>query len=383
MAFGRASNAIDVRDEGTLVGRAQVLDFAGAGVAATFSGNVATITIGGGGGGGTPSDANPAATGTAAPGVGTDYSRHDHVHALGAASTIATSLTVPLVSAAAAGSLSLKGQIADGAAAVGAIIDNTAALSTSGAKIVSIRNNAVEKAFVDKDGLINVAAVTTAGVITSAVASGSNWTAITTGARLKLGGGTTDYFTSNGSTTITAAGDLVAAGTFAATGIAASGSSNIQVGSGWFQSATNGTALNVRGRGTDGASAVGIILDNTNALSNATAKLISYRNATVEVGALHQSGAHYYKRTDTTADTDGTVTSDTPCGIGIIPTGTTTLTVSCSIVTANSIIWAVLQAADGTNAVSSIIPGAGTFTINMVAATGANRQIAWVIFKTI
>lgn len=38
----------------------------------------------GGGGGGTPSDTNPVDLGTAAPGVGTDYSRFDHVHAHGA-----------------------------------------------------------------------------------------------------------------------------------------------------------------------------------------------------------------------------------------------------------------------------------------------------------
>jgi hypothetical protein len=48
--------------------------------------------------------------------------------------------------------LSLGGQVADGASAVGAIIDNNTTLSTSGAKLLSVRNNGVEKAFIDKDG---------------------------------------------------------------------------------------------------------------------------------------------------------------------------------------------------------------------------------------
>ena len=42
---------IDVRDEGTSQGRVTAVDFVGAGVAATVSGGVATVTIAGGGGG--------------------------------------------------------------------------------------------------------------------------------------------------------------------------------------------------------------------------------------------------------------------------------------------------------------------------------------------
>jgi hypothetical protein len=372
---------LEVAEEGTFEGYATRLNFTGD-ATLSVSGTTATIDVTGGGGGGTPSDANPAPTGTAAPGVSTDYSRADHVHALAAASTIATSLTVPLVQAAATGTLSLKGQAADGAAAVGAVIDNTAALSTSGAKIASFRNNAVEKAFVDKDGLANVAALTTAGVITSSVASGSNWTAITTGARLKVGGGTTDYFVSDGSTTISSPGVFTVTGAITGGTIAAAGVGNIQT-NGNFQPAANNNSLSIRGRAADGASAVGTIIDNLNALSNATAKLVSFRNSTAEVAALHQSGALYYKRTDTTADTDGSVTSDTPAGIGVVPNGTSTLTVSCSAVTAASIIWAVLQAAEAGVSVSSIVPGAGTFTINLSGNTTANRQIAWCVIKTI
>lgn len=46
----------------------------------------------------------------------------------------------------------LLGQPADGASAVGVISDCTPALATTGAKVHSFRNNATEKAYVDKDG---------------------------------------------------------------------------------------------------------------------------------------------------------------------------------------------------------------------------------------
>lgn len=47
---------VEVRDEGTVLGRAKKLDFTGAGVTASLSGDKATINISGGGGG-APSDA--------------------------------------------------------------------------------------------------------------------------------------------------------------------------------------------------------------------------------------------------------------------------------------------------------------------------------------
>jgi tRNA threonylcarbamoyladenosine modification (KEOPS) complex Pcc1 subunit len=49
-----ASRKTEVRDEGAAQGIVDAIDFVGAGVAATVSGNVATVTISGGGGGGAP-----------------------------------------------------------------------------------------------------------------------------------------------------------------------------------------------------------------------------------------------------------------------------------------------------------------------------------------
>lgn len=48
--------------------------------------------------------------------------------------------------------VSLKGQIADGASAVGVVLDNVTALTTAGTKLVSVRNAASEKAYIDLNG---------------------------------------------------------------------------------------------------------------------------------------------------------------------------------------------------------------------------------------
>ena len=48
--------------------------------------------------------------------------------------------------------LSISGAMADGATAIGVKINNSTALTTSGAKIASFQNNGVEKAFIDRNG---------------------------------------------------------------------------------------------------------------------------------------------------------------------------------------------------------------------------------------
>jgi hypothetical protein len=50
-------------------------------------------------------------------------------------------------------SATIKGAIADGASAVGVILDNVGALANAGAKALSVRVNGVEKFYLDKNGL--------------------------------------------------------------------------------------------------------------------------------------------------------------------------------------------------------------------------------------
>jgi hypothetical protein len=126
----------------------------------------------------------------------------------------ASGIFAGLLQAITAAAISVKGAVADGAAAVGVILDNTVALSTSGAKCLSVRNNGTEKLAVDKDGVVLGAAA--------------------------------------------------------------------------------GATLALKGTTADGASAVGVALDNTVALANAGAKALSVRVNAVEKAYVNKDGKGYF-----------------------------------------------------------------------------------------
>ena len=107
-------------------------------------------------------------------------------------------------------SITLQGNVADGASAVGTILDNAVTLANAAAKIASFRNNGTEKLAVDLNGAVLGAAA--------------------------------------------------------------------------------GASLPLKGTVADGASAVGVVLDNTVSLANASAKIASFRNATVEKAYVNKDG---------------------------------------------------------------------------------------------
>lgn len=87
-------------------------------------------------------------------------------------------------------SLSLLSQAADGASAVGLILGTTTAYTTSGAKLVSIRNNNVEKAAFDKDGYLDTQRVMPSGTaslsLLSPVADGASAVGVVIGTTVRL-----------------------------------------------------------------------------------------------------------------------------------------------------------------------------------------------------
>lgn len=119
--------------------------------------------------------------------------------------------------------------VPNGATAVGTIIDTDAALATAGAKLVSIRNGGVEKAYFDKDGNIILLG----------------------GAQLRA---------------------------------------NVNTNQMWSQSLSgNGQTLTVSGNPADGATAVGVII-NSGPLANVGAKIASIRNNGVEKAFFDKDG---------------------------------------------------------------------------------------------
>lgn len=104
--------------------------------------------------------------------------------------------------------LQLFGTTIDGASAVNAFIDTAVAYVTGGAKILSIRNNGVEKTYVDLNGAIKSGAAATAGCI--ALSGGTQTVTVLSGAHcvctLSISAGTAAPKCSVSGTTLTITG---------------------------------------------------------------------------------------------------------------------------------------------------------------------------------
>jgi hypothetical protein len=60
----------------------------------------------------------------------------------------------------------------------------------------------------------------------------------------------------------------------------------------------------------------------------------------------------------------------------------TTLTISNSLVSATTLVFAVIMTADATmTAIKSIVPGASTFTITFNAASTGTVNIGWMLWN--
>jgi hypothetical protein len=83
--------------------------------------------------------------------------------------------------------------------------------------------------------------------------------------------------------------------------------------------------------------------------------------------------------TITAAGTTGDQTINRAAGSVNIAAAGTTVTVTNSLVTADSIVLAVCAANDATAWVKNVVPGAGSFVINLGAAATAETRINWFI----
>lgn len=136
--------------------------------------------------------------------------------------------------------LYIRGQKPDSSTTTSIVLDATGALTTAGAKIASFQNAGVEKLAIDKDGHIA-------------------WPL-----------GTTYFGTANGH--IFGGGNIYS--TYA----------DIYLGY------TNGTTGKINTEAFDGASAVGLVLNNSNVLSTAGAKILSIQNQSVEKAYIDKDG---------------------------------------------------------------------------------------------
>jgi len=218
---------------------------------------------------------------------------------------------------------------ADGASAVAAIIDTSTTWSTAGAKLLSVRNNTSEKAYIDKDGIFTGYGLTlgagkiaigqaTATYDIDILRSSGNAKIMTKATTATAYAQNLIYAGTNGIALAAFGSSFAAAGVYAANTVAfqsAAPAFNIvnEYATGYIAMVTGGllttneiarfstTGLSVGttsssawlhsvSKTADGASAVAAIIDTSTAWSNASAKLLSVRNNTAEKAYIDYAG---------------------------------------------------------------------------------------------
>ena len=85
--------------------------------------------------------------------------------------------------------------------------------------------------------------------------------------------------------------------------------------------------------------------------------------------------------TNTAAGTTGNQTINKPSGTVNIAAAGTTVTVTNSLVTASSIVFAVIRTNDATATIKNVVPAAGSFVINLASATTAETSIGFFVIN--
>jgi hypothetical protein len=196
-------------------------------------------------------------------------------------------------------SLSLTGQVADGAAAVGVILNNTTSLTVAGSKLVSIRNAGVEKAYFTFDGRLNTPSIGI-GISPSggthlfdvhSLTPATNTVFFAVGDCVTVSGQPLLYFmTASAESVIRERSDRkIIIGNQSNNEVLTISGANVGLG---FNAPTS--ALQVVSKTADGATAVATIIDTSTAWANAAAKLLSIRNNGVEKAYFDNKGSFYH-----------------------------------------------------------------------------------------
>lgn len=226
--------------------------------------------------------------------------------------------------------LTLTGAVANSGTAVGTIIDNGVALSTAGAKTLSIRNNGAEKNSFDKDGYlffptsIGIAWGTPSSITASIFYDGANHISFS------IGAGVLANQYSNGNT----------------------GAPNI-----------------MQSNRTNGAAAIGTNINTAATFNIAGQKLLNITNNSVEKMAWDLNGKPITTFTDTSG-TPGSGTANTVCGRSAIANTASAATITNSNSVAGSQVF--IQMETSGVGVGNIVaaPGVGSFVATSINALG-------------
>jgi len=117
-----------------------------------------------------------------------------------------------------------------------------------------------------------------------------------------------------------------------------------------------------------------------NASSGTNALLV--QNTTVsDLYKIEANGKISYLATNTAAGTTGAQTINRPSGTVNFAAGATSLVVTNSLCTTASIVLPVIRTNDATAQIKNVVPGAGSFTINLSAAATAETSVGFFIIN--
>ncbi len=99
-----------------------------------------------------------------------------------------------------------------------------------------------------------------------------------------------------------------------------------------------------------------------------------------DVLRIRSDGKNVYLATNTATGTTGNVTIDRPSGTVNFAAAASALTVTNALCTTSSIVFATVRTNDTTAYIKNVVPGAGSFTINLGAAATAETSVGfWII----
>jgi hypothetical protein len=106
-----------------------------------------------------------------------------------------------------------------------------------------------------------------------------------------------------------------------------------------------------------------------------------FRNTTNEIMNIRADGRTAFLATNTATGTTGAQTINRPSGTVNFAAGATSLLVTNSLCTTASIVFAVVRTNDTTAYIKNVVPGAGSFTINLGAAATAETSVGFFIIN--
>lgn len=282
----------------------------------------------------------------------------------------------------AGGHLQVRGTDADGATAIGLVVNTNVAFATSGAKIASFQNNSVEKAYFDKDGNLQCAAIGNLGAIAVGAFNNINvGNTVAAGTNVEITSGLIDSLVPDGASAIA----YTFRGLGSGSGYVTAGAKIVSFQNGAVEKAfvdLNGTLTAVGGFATSG-----IQIGSTNILANNS--ITAGTNVIVASGTgvqiVLQSGKFTTASYTDSSGTPGNVTNNSVTGRAAVASGAQTCAVANSSMTANSIVMVQLETAGaGIDEVVVSAHSSSGFTVTTMkngapSNTTANATFSWVI----